>query len=349
MERLGGLRAEMDPSSFDPMNVRENVKKILDTENIRDRGFNTAVNSITSILDNARMGYQHIENFKNAREALIREYEEKDPSALPDERFEIRLRYFDHAQLLEDRRSYDAQMKSFGTEVKRLWDMIEFICRGSRFRVRDFAELFRGRREKLHEKAGDSAPPDAAWDEISFLKSGETDVEKYNPTYVYEKDRLERAFPLMRRRLKEAYLCRSPEKRQIIEARLDMVENEYRRFQYGINPYHLQPGLLVDLDITSIKRKKTTLDAMAGVLGEFLRSVSRGFQDAALVSAGRGRGAGPSFDASPGGASPAPAYLDLINSGPLSEPGRAGDPGKAKVSRRGRKPKDRGGINLEEI
>ena len=56
-----------------------------------------------------------------------------------------------------------------------------------------------------------------------------------------------------------------------------------------INPYHLQPGLLLDVDITSIKRKKVTLDAMANVLNEFLHGVSKGFADAAFASFSRRR------------------------------------------------------------
>jgi hypothetical protein len=61
------------------------------------------------------------------------------------------------------------------------------------------------------------------------------------------------------------------------------------RFDYMINPYHIQPGLLLDVDITSIKRKKATLDGMANVLNEFLHGVSKGFQDAAFASFSRRR------------------------------------------------------------
>jgi hypothetical protein len=83
MERIADLRAEIDPASFDQLNVRENLKKIVDMENIRNRGFNTAINSITSILDTSKMGYQYIENLKNARELLIREYEDTIPRIFP--------------------------------------------------------------------------------------------------------------------------------------------------------------------------------------------------------------------------------------------------------------------------
>ena len=56
-----------------------------------------------------------------------------------------------------------------------------------------------------------------------------------------------------------------------------------------INPYHIQPGLILDVDITSIKRKKATLDGMANVLNEFLFGVSKGFADAAFAAFSRRR------------------------------------------------------------
>ncbi|MFQ3547289.1 MAG: cytoplasmic filament protein CfpA, partial [Termitinemataceae bacterium] len=143
MERINDLRAEIDPATFDQLNVRENIKKIIDIENIRNRGFNTAINSITSILDTSKMGYQYIENLKNARELIIREYEDTDVANLPDERYQIRLKYYDNAQLIEERKAYDVQLKSFETEVQHLWDVLEMIYEDSKFltRVTDFKDL----------------------------------------------------------------------------------------------------------------------------------------------------------------------------------------------------------------
>jgi hypothetical protein len=111
-----------------------------------------------------------------------------------------------------------------------------------------------------------------------------------------------------------------------MEDRLVFLEREYNRFDYMINPYHIEPGLLLDIDITSIKRKKATLDSMANVLNEFLHGVSKGFQDAAFASFSRRRSTvrediNQSFssntDAGPAAAAsvaPAQAYLDLLNS-----------------------------------
>jgi hypothetical protein len=129
VEKVEGLRAEIPMSEYDSLNIRENIKKIIDNENIRNRGFNTAINSITSILDTSKMGYQYIENLKNARDCIIREYEDTDVSQLPDERYSIRLTYYDQEQLSVERVSYDKQYNAFKKEVERLWDIVDNVYR----------------------------------------------------------------------------------------------------------------------------------------------------------------------------------------------------------------------------
>jgi hypothetical protein len=297
MDRIADLRAEIDPESFDALNIRENIKKIIDMENIRNRGFNTAINSITSILDTSKMGYQYIENLKNGREVIIREYEDTDTANLPDERYQIKMRYFDNAQLIEDRKAYDVQLKSFETEIQHIWDILEVIYQGQKksFRVNDFDDLAIRNKNRvkrlIKDKSGEPMYEDIAkvWDEISFVKPAETEVEKSNRTYVYEKDRVRSRIIRMRERMKRMYDFLYPIERRVMEERLTWLEKEYYRFDYMINPYHLQPGLLLDVDITSIKRKKVTLDAMANVLNEFLHGVSKGFSDAAFASFSRRR------------------------------------------------------------
>ena len=297
LDRVLDLRAEIDPESFDALNVREGIKKIVDIENIRNRGFNTAINSITSILDTSRMGYQYIENLKNGREVLIREYENTDITLLPDERYQIKMRYFDNAQLLEDRKAYDVQLKSFETEIQHLWDILEVIYQGKKSgtSVSDFDDLSKKKKVRIQklvkEKTGEPLYEDIAkvWDEISFVKPVETEVEKSNRTYIYEKDRVRTRVIKMRERMKVMYDYMYPVERRVMEERLTWLESEFYRFDYMINPYHLQPGILLDVDITSIKRKKYTLDAMANVLNEFLSGVSKGFADAAFASFSRRR------------------------------------------------------------
>ena len=297
MDRVEGLRAEIDPKEFDQLNIRENLKKIMDIENIRNRGYNTAINSITSILDTSKMGYQYIENMKNARELIIREYEDTDASHLPDERYNIRMKYYDNAQLIEERKSFDVQMKSFEVEVTHIWDVLEMVYEDSKFmkRITDFDDLAKIYKSKIKRKikstTGDPLYEeiDKAWDEISFVKPAETNVEEMNRTYSYEKDKVKKRIILMKNKLQQMYGYRYPVQRRVMEERLSFLEAEYNKFEYMINPYHIQPGILLDVDITSIKRKKATLDGMANVLNEFLHGVSKGFQDAAFASFSRRR------------------------------------------------------------
>ncbi|MFP3089217.1 cytochrome c oxidase subunit II [Treponema sp. TIM-1] len=359
-ERITDLRAEIDPENFDQQNVRENIKKIVDIENIRNRGFNTAINSITSILDTSKMGYQYIENLKNARELMIREYEDTDAAHLPDERYQVRMRYYDNAQLIEERKAYDVQVKSFETEVLHAWELLEVIYQGAKplFKVADFDDLAKKNknqiRKTIKDKSGEPLYEDIAkiWDEISFVRPAETEVERMNRTYIYEKDRIRQRIILMRQRLKKMYDYQYPIERRVIEDRLDFLEREYYRFEYMINPYHIQPGLLLDVDITSIKRKKATLDAMANVLNEFLHGVSKGFQDAAFASFSRRRSTvredinqsfsdtvpGESAVSSTGGIAPGQAYLDMLNADSPESISSSRPPALEAPPKRGRKP-----------
>ena len=334
MDRLSQLRAEIDPETFDQMNIRENLKKIVDMENIRNRGFNTAINSITSILDSSKMGYQYIENLKNGREVVIREYEDTDPANLPDERYQLKLKYLDSSQLLEERKVYDVQMQSFETEIRHVWDLLHVIYEETKpmGKVTDWKDLARkksGRiKARIKDKTGQPTYEsiDKVWDEISFVKPAETEVERSNRTYLYEKDKVHRRIIIMKKKFQQMYDYRYPVQRRVIEERLSSLERDYYRFDYMINPYHIQPGIILDLDITSIKRKKRTLDGMANVLNEFLHGVSKGFQDAAFASFSRRRSTvradiSQSFASEITGlaaagtqeAPPGTSYLDMIN------------------------------------
>jgi hypothetical protein len=296
IDKIEGLRAEIDPKEFDPLNIRENLKKIIDMENIRNRGFNTAINSITSILDTSKMGYQYIENLKNARELVIREYEDVEPRNLPDERYSIRLKYYDSEQLTKEQEAYDKQVEAYKNEVTHLWDVVEAIYQSSKssFKVNDFDDLSKkvagsikkskqGSNEPLYEEV------EKVWNEIANIRAEKTDVERLNQTYLYEKNLFKKMMARTREKVKAIYGYQNPQVRVIIDQRLEFLEKEFEAFDYMINPYHIQSGLLLDVDITSIKRKKYTLMAMANVLNEFLHGVSKGFQDAAFATFKRRR------------------------------------------------------------
>jgi len=329
MERVEGLRAEIDPEEFDPINIRENIKKIMDIENIRNRGFNTAINSITSILDTSKMGYQYVENLKNARELIVREYEESDPTKLPDERYSIRMKYYDNAQIVEEQKAFDVMVKSLEVEVQHLRDVLEVVYEDTKFMrgVKDFNDLAKRVKNKIRRKikavTGDPVYEDIekSWDEISFVHAADTEVERLNRTYLPEKDKIKRNLILIKDKLQEVYGFRYPIQRRVMEDRLTFLQKEFDGFVYIINPYHLQGGVLLDVDITSIKRKKATLDGMANVLNEFLHGVSKGFQDAAFAAFSRRRSTvrddiAQSFTSEteePGGKAAGSDYLDLLN------------------------------------
>ncbi len=326
MDKIEGLRAEIDPDEYDALNIRENLKKIIDLENIRNRGFNTSVNSITSILDTSKMGYQHVENLKNARELILREYEDTDHDRLPDERYQLRLKYYDESQLLEERKAYDVQAKSFEVEVQHLWDVLDMAYEDSKFMkgVVDFGDLakrMKGKiRRRIKAKTGDPMYEDIekSWNEVTFVRPGDTDVERMNRTYIAEKDEIKKRIILMQEKLQKMYGYRYPIQRRVIEERLHTVERQFLAFEYIINPYHIQPGLLLDVDLTSIKRKKATLDGMANVLNEFLFGVSKGFQDAAFAAFSRRRSTvredlAQSFSTTPSGEKEREQYAAMLN------------------------------------
>jgi hypothetical protein len=294
LDKIEGLRAVIDMDEYDPLNIRENIKHIIDEENIRNRGYNTAINSLTSILDTSKLGYQVCDNLKNARICHIREYEELDAAVLPDERYSIRLAYYDQNQLREVVKEYDRQMDGFLREVHQLGDIVEAHYQSSkRFRslkdVDDLAKRLMSR-EWLRKRDSERQDPSyVSWDEVGELYCESTFVEKSNRTYEdrirYLKNRLRK----MKEVLQKMHGYQNPIERVILDERLDFLIKRFNEFTYQVNPHHIQPGLIVDINVTTIKRKQYMLKGMANVLNEFLYGVSRGFADAAFAQFKRRR------------------------------------------------------------
>ena len=325
IEKIEGLRAEIDPADMDPQNIRENIKRIIDIENIRNRGFNTAVNNITSILDTSKMGYQYIENLKNARELMIREYEDTDESRLPDERYQMKIKFYDNGQLQNLRAVYDKQIEEYAKEIALVYDVVvaNYEKRKKGFgAVNDYEDVYRkvsGRVRKKRERRGDALynELEKVWNEIVDLKAEDTDVERLNQTYLYEKELLKKMLKTAREKIRQTFGYENPKIRVEMDQRIDDLERKFDRFDYAINPYHVQPGLILDVDITSIKRKRYVLGSMANVLNEFLNGVSKGFQDAAFASFKRRRSTvrqdiAQSFKAEEPASIPDNTYVDSI-------------------------------------
>ena len=296
LEAVEGIGAEIDDRDYDALGIRENITKIIDNQNLRNRGFNTAVNAITGILDNSRMGYQFIENYKNARECLIREYEDEDESRLPDERYAIRLAYYDQEQLLSLRAAHLKQVEELDREVKHLWDVCEGIYKSDRSTkgYDDWETLSekmlsgavaepqgqkKGKGPQQPEPVAEAPKVESKWNEISFISPENTVVDEKNPTLEHKLNEVAGRFPLMAEKMVKVFHDPNDEVRQVVEKRLRFLKNQFEEFRNQINPFHIQPGLLLDIDITSIKKKQTTMKNMSNVINEFLYSVSKGFTD----------------------------------------------------------------------
>ena len=299
IDKIEGLRAEIDQEDYDPLNMREAIKEIIDSENIRNRGFNTAVNTLTSILDTSKLGYQVCDNKKNARDCYIREYEDEDETQLPDERYAIRLVYFDQAQIRELKRIYDTRMSAFMREVDAAWEVVHQIYDqkkskwlGLKKTVLDFEDLANSvmpKKWNKERKELNTDPDELKWDHLNFRDTTNTFVEKNNRTYTVETRNTAQKVRYLREKLQDMYGYQNPVERVVVDERLNILENQFHKFTYEINPHHLQPGLLLDVDMATSKRKQYMMKGMANVLNEFLHGISRGFADAAFATFKRRR------------------------------------------------------------
>ncbi|MBN1532756.1 MAG: cytochrome C oxidase subunit II [Spirochaetes bacterium] len=294
LDRIEGLRAEIDLDEYDPLNLRENIKFIIDEENIRNRGYNTAVNSITSILDTSKLGYQVCDNMKNARICLIKEYEEVDRTQLPDERYEMRLAFYDQNQMREEKKEYDKQMNAFTEEIKMVWDVVHAYYESKkRFRaLKDFDDLYKRLMSKkwrlaVEERKNDPNVP--LWNEIGEMYNEGSFVEQNNRTYENRSKHLKYKLKYLRAILDRMHGFQNPVERVILDERITFLEKKFNDFAYKVNPHHIQPGLVLDIDVTTIKRKQYMMKSMANVLNEFLYGISKGFSDAAFATYSRRR------------------------------------------------------------
>jgi tetratricopeptide (TPR) repeat protein len=292
--KIEGLRAEIDVEDYDPLNIRENIKHIVDEENLRNRGYNTVINALTSILDTSKLGYQVCDNLKNARVCFIKEYEELDKSILPDERYEIKLSYMDSNQIREATKEFDRQIDAFTRDVQLLVDVTDAYYQSTkRFRaLRDFDDLSKRlmNRDWLRRRAAEREDPAYVHpDDIGFLYNENSFVEKNNRTYEDRIKYLKAKLKQLKEKLSDMHGYQNPVERVILDEKIIFVEKKFNEFSYEVNPHHIQPGLILDMDVTTIKRKQFMLKNMANVLNEFLYGVSKGFADAAFAQYARRR------------------------------------------------------------
>lgn len=274
-----GLKME---ENYDPLSIRSQVDRMLEDGHYRIMGWNTAVNTITSLLDNSRMGYQHVENYKLARRLIIREYEETQSRNLPDERYEIEMRYLGMPQIREEKSAYTAQLLEFQREIMRLWDVVEGVYREEKSRQnrRDWNDLVETKlsRRRAGWFGGDPEKEQSKkWDEVAFVKRDLSHNEAAYRTYEDLTNEFRERLLLLRGRIQDIFQNLFPSHREILEQRLNFLEGEFGRFMSRVNPFHVQPGLLLELAITSVKRRRVTIQGMANVLNNFLSDISRGY------------------------------------------------------------------------
>jgi hypothetical protein len=257
------LNDRLDLNSAELDEHLKNIDRGEEIEKIRSNGFSAAANLLISILDSVKLDCQFLENMKEKRGLLIREYEDTDEANLPDEHYQIRMSYFSKTQLLEECGLYDDMLESLYAETRRLWDLLEVLYQDSKsvFKVNDYEDLVRKNRRRISVDSNPSKEDDRA-----------------------DKEKIRVLLARMQERLRNISDSMYPVERKITEERLSMLENEFSCFEKRINPYNLQPGMLVDIDLMSIKRKRTTLDSMSTALGRFLEHVSDCFNEAAKAA-----------------------------------------------------------------
>jgi len=269
LDRLLNQRVEINPSDLE--RHLQNIDGNDEIETIRGSGFSAAANLIVSILNAVNLECEFLKNLKEKREILFREYEDTDKAVLPDEHYQIRLRYFSKARLSEEREVYDKRLRILGGETQRLWDLLEVIYQDSKsvFKVNDFEDLARKNKSRINDQLKNQMNP---YDPQKPIEASFAAVEG-------EKEKIRVLLAKMEERIKNISDSMYPVERQISEDRLSILKDEFSFVEDNIDPYNLQPGILVDIDLTSIKRKRTTLDSMSLALGRFLDSVAGCFRE----------------------------------------------------------------------
>ncbi|MCL2044716.1 MAG: hypothetical protein FWG89_11325 [Treponema sp.] len=260
----------------------DNEQRINISENpvitdILARGFDNAVITLIRLLDESNLGFQFMENLKDKNSMVIREYEET--SEAPDEQYQISIMILDNAGIHEARKAYDERIYTFEKAVRHLGNLFEVLYRDSKsvFKVSDFNDLAMKNRSRVKKlfKTG--------YDEASFCITGnEWNNISFRSGNHYERGNALACLVRLRERINNMYKYLYPVERCVMEERLGLLEKEYICLSNMTDPSQLLPGLVIDLDITSIKRKRITLDAMAAVLNEFLRDLPETFQNTAV-------------------------------------------------------------------
>lgn len=283
LKTLQGMKDEEESEDEEPLSIRDNIRTMLGEENIRNRGFDDVVNTLINILNDSHLSFQHIDNFRNARKVVIQEYSDFSSQLRPDESYQITLSYLDSSQLREMRTSYCQQMDEFEGEALKLKQVFEKVYHGEKENqgVVDFEDIskqFLKYKEtdlsEDEEEDDEEAGKTNLWDEISFLQPHKDHYDKVNETFDERRVYLKKKFSTIRERIQELYEFENPPERVILEQRLDFLEDSFNAFSRKCNPFHIQPGLLIELALSTIKKQEITVDSISQVLNCFLNTIS---------------------------------------------------------------------------
>ncbi|KAK3596140.1 hypothetical protein CHS0354_027410 [Potamilus streckersoni] len=290
-DAIGDTRALIPMDEHDSLALRENIKAIVDDTGLKNRGYNTLINTMTQILDSSRMGYEHIENFKMF-----------NISDLPDERFTIRVEYLEAAQIEEMRKAYDLQYQELNREIHRMEELLEksyadFCEATGKLRYKDLVAEYLTK--KSPSDAGAPADETAnmtandlkgkTWNEVIFVAPKEDEVEQMNKTNNAVRTDMKLRLKNLKALTHLRYTKKDAVEKNVVLGRINFVEEKFVAYVNKINPYHLNPGILLTIDITTVARKQVTLKGMSNVLNEFLNKISKGFRDSAFASFSRRR------------------------------------------------------------
>ena len=286
LDALDAANFASPDATHDPNAVRSNVKSILDSERIQSKGFNNVVGMLTTILDNYKLGYQYINNLKNARSCTINEYSPSDPGELPDETFAIKISYNDLNQLKESQKAYDAQAGILTEKVQQLFNVVEkvydqYTADNKVATYQDLAQQFIKKKDGEGTKENDSADDgEKGWNELVFTSKPTEEKVSTNQQAVHNiKSRLK----LADERIAEIFSGTYPHERFVLEERLTFLRGQFSKFTAMINPHHIQQGLVIEMDVTSVKKNPTTLKSISNVLNELLFNISKKFVDQSMV------------------------------------------------------------------
>ncbi len=274
IDSLDATTFEIPSHEWDPTNVRENLKSILDAEHVHSRGFNQVISMLTTILDNYKLGYQYINNLKNARDCNIMEYSPADQGELPDETFSIKLSYTDSDQLREQRKAYNAQTDALKKHIEQAAQVVEklYLKHAAADKQTTYGDLA----GKYLAKEGELP---REWKELVFSEA--KNLEKVTSNQEFVRD-MKATFTLMETQLSRAFGNNFTPERQISSERIAFLKEQFSRFTAQINPHHLQQGLVIEMDVTSVKKNPTTLKNISNVLNELLFNISKKFVDQSI-------------------------------------------------------------------